>query len=202
MEVEELLARAWGAVEKAGIPEALQEYAFKEALARLSSPVPTVRLTQAATAAVPAVDVSDDGSASSTATPVLSDQELFRKFSQESGVPVDQLERIYYFDNGVPHLNGPKSKFGSNVADQARGVALALTAAYDYALDEQNLAASTVRVECERLKCAPGKNWGKVMNLLTTVNYIGAAGKKTMRTKGDTAESLQKLVKNALGIAE
>lgn len=41
------------------------------------------------------------------------------------------------------------------------------------------------------------------MNALTTVNYVGASGKKTMRTKGETtSDALQKLVKSILGITE
>lgn len=202
MDVEELLARAWGAVEKAGLPEPLQEYAFKEALARLSAPSTVAGSKTPQTTREADEGAANDAGSGGDNTPGLSDAQLFGKFSQESGVLVDQLERLYYFDGGVPHVNGPKTRFGSNIADQARAVALALTAAYDYAIDQQNVSASTVRVECERLKCDPGTNWNKVMNALTTVNFVGGPGKKTMRTKGDTADALQKLVKSALGVAE
>src|SRR5690606_8329546 len=93
MDVEELLARAWGAVEKAGIPEPLQEYAFKEALARLSGDVkrPEER--------APLVkDVHDAGGAEIAQTTPSDTAEPFGKFSNESGVPVDELERVYYID--------------------------------------------------------------------------------------------------------
>lgn len=200
MEIEELLTRAWGAVEKAGIPEPLQEFAFKEALSLLSvastdTPSETPSENKSTTAENPtdAVDSSDRA----LRTP---DAHLFEKFSQESGVPREQLERLYYFDAGLPHLNGPKTRFGSNVADQSRAVALAITAAYDYAIDHQSVAASTVRAECERLKCDPDSNWNKVMNALTTVNFGGAPGKRTMRVKSDTGAALQNLAKTALGI--
>ncbi|TAJ48673.1 MAG: hypothetical protein EPO52_11220 [Herbiconiux sp.] len=190
MDVEELLARAWGAVEKAGIPEAIQEYAFKEALTLLS-----------AAPVAPPDDLWDaekgDEEKDSTSDQ-RSDAQLFEKFSQESGVLVDHLERLYYFEDGTPHVNGPRSRFGANVADQARAVALALTSAYDFAMDRPGVPAATVRAECERLKCDPGSNWVKVMNALTTVNYVGAPGKKTLRTKNDTAEALQKLALSVL----
>ncbi|WP_404435495.1 hypothetical protein LG322_10080 [Microbacterium aerolatum] len=202
MDVEELLTRAWGAVEKAGIPEPLHEYAFKEALSILSAETSgdaslAPKLPKAAKqgAGVEEGSKSDDSGGQS-------DKQIFSKFAQESGVPEDQLERLYYFEDGVPHIIGPKARFGSNLADQARAVSLALTAAYDYALDQQNIAVGLVRAECERLKCDPGSNWNKAMNSLTTVNYVGAPGKKTMRAKSDTGEALQKLAKSALGIAE
>lgn len=204
MEVEELLARAWSAVEKAGIPEGLQEYAFKEAIARLSSDAPRLSPPEAAAPAVPpgasgAAAATGEESQTIPATQ-QTDTQLFEKFSHESGIPVSELERVFYFDGGEPHLNGPKVRLGTNIADQARAVALALTAAYDYARDIQNLSVDIVRAECERLKCDPGGNWAKVMNALTTVNYVGAARKKQLRTKADTPDSLNKLVKSVLGL--
>lgn len=202
MDVEELLARAWQAVEKAGIPEPLHEYAFKEAVTRLSVWAPGDESTPPKPPkAVKQVALAGEASKSDESAG-RSDKRLFSKFAQESGVPEDQLERLFYFEGGVPHVIGPKARFGSNIADQARAVSLALTAAYDYALDQQNIAASLVRAECERLKCDPGSNWNKAMNNLTTVNYVGAPGKRTMRAKSDTGEALQKLAKSALGIAE
>lgn len=202
MDVEELLARAWSAVENAGIPEPLQEYAFKEALTRLSGSVGTAATPQNNGSAEKSGQ-SESESAPGLEATFLTDAQLFDKFSLESGVPKEQLEQAFFFQDGLPHLNGPKAKLGSNVAEQARAVALALTAAYDYSRDQQNTPASTIRLECERLKCDPGKNWAKAMNALTTVNYVGASGKKTMRTKGETtSDALQKLVKSILGITE
>lgn len=198
MDVEELLARAWGAVEKAGIPEPLQEYAFKEALSRLSG--------QASTAPTPASGgnggtgggkgeqlASEGGGASS-----LTSDELFAKFSNESEIAVADLERVFYFSNGEPHLNGPKSKLGKTGSDQAKAVAVALTAAYDYALDRQ-ASDEVVRAEAARLKCDLGGNWTRTMNGLSTVSYVGANRQKQFKTKADTAEALKKLVASILG---
>lgn len=202
MEIEELLARAWSAVEKAGIPEPLQEYAFKEAITRLAVHEGTKEAPDTPPPSKPQEAIAADGTSAASAT-TLTDAQLFAKFSNESGVAQDLLEQVFYFEGGVPHLNGPKAKFGSNMADQARAVALGLTAAYDYALDQQSTPIATIRTECDRLKCDPGKNFAKAMNGLTTVNYVGASNKKTTRVKGEiTSDALKKLVNRILGVAE
>ncbi|CAN5372957.1 hypothetical protein BH11ACT4_BH11ACT4_05140 [soil metagenome] len=200
MEVEELLARAWKAVLDAGIPEPLQEFAFKEALSRLSAGTP-------APVQQPALKPDQTGGngtplkpATATIDSVSQDSDvLFAKFSHESGIPVTDLERVYYFVNGEPHLNGPRSKFGSNTTDQAKVVALAIIAAYDYALDRKTVSDAVVRAEIERLKCGLGGNYARRMDGIKEVSWVGAARQKEFKTKPDTPESLKKAVAVILG---
>lgn len=197
MDVEELLARAWGAVEKAGIPAPLHEYAFKEALSRLSGQTPTVPSFAGGNDESPGGKQDQSAGEASGGSSLTSD-ELFAKFSTESGIAVADLERAFYFSNGEPHLNGPKSKLGKSGSDQAKAVAVAMTAAYDYALDKQ-VSDEIVRAEAARLKCDLGGNWTRTMNGLSTVSYIGANRQKQFKTKSDTAEALKKIVSTILG---
>lgn len=200
MDVEELLARAWGAVEKAGIPEPLHEYAFKEALSRLSGQVSTppspAGRNGGAGEGRGEEPVGEAGGSSSIAS-----DELFVKFSNESEISVADLERVFYFSDGKPHLNGPKSKLGKAASDQAKAVAVALTAAYDYALDKQ-VSDEVVRAEAVRLKCDLGGNWARTMNGLSAVSWVGASRQKQFKTKADTTEALKKLVSSILQPAE
>lgn len=199
MDVEELLTRAWGAVEKAGIPEPLQEYAFREALTRLSG-----GLTPATTP-----PVEDGGSTSggkgdeqpareAAVASSLTTDELFAKFANESEIAVADLERVFYFSNGEPHLNGPRSKLGKTASDQAKTIAVALAAAYDYALDKQ-APDDVVRAEAVRLKCDLAGNWARTMNGLSAVSWVGANRQKQFKTKVDTTDALKKLVASILG---
>ena len=200
MEVEELLARAWGAVADAGIPEPLQEFAFKEALSRLTSA--SQPASQPAAAAVgretsvimPPLVVPDSLSSSAQDS-----DSLFSKFAHESGIPVTDLERVYYFTGNEPHLNGPRSKLGNNSTDQAKLVALAITAAYDYALDRKTVPDIVVRTEIERLKCGLGGNYARRMDNIKEVSWVGAARQKEFKTKPDTPESLKKAIAVILG---
>lgn len=200
MDVEELLARAWAAVEKAGIPEPLQEYAFKEALARLSGQF----LTPVASNGIGNGSINDAPPGNGEGQPGTargSDEERFAKFAHESGIALADLERVFYFANGEPHLNGPRAKLGKNTSEQAKAVAVALTAAYDYALDRKPIGDDVVRAEAVRLKCDLDGNWARTMSGIAGVSWVGANRQKQFKVKGDTAETLRKIVTVALGEA-
>lgn len=198
MEIEELLARAWGAVEKAGIPEPLQEYAFKEALTRLSQ---SGQVAEQKRDETPRPEDKPDVDSADTSIDLTVDQ-LFKKFAHESSIDIADLERVFYFADGVPHLNGPRSKLGNNASSQARAIAAALTAAYDYALDLTPIADQLVRDEAERLKVDLGRNWSKRMDGAPGVSWIGPARQKQFKTKADAQDVLKKIVASALGKAD
>jgi hypothetical protein len=198
MEVEELLARAWKAVNDAGIPEPLQEYAFKEALARLSSGAP-VQAALAPAAMVPTAEESTSEKTAKAPEPAdLSDP--FGKFALESDLKVEDLERVFYFDtDGLPHLNGPRARFGRSASDQAKVVAVAITAAYDYVLDEKPISDDVVKAEATRLKIDLAGNWARTMGDVHGVSYTGAARQKQFKVAAGTPEALKKLVASILG---
>jgi hypothetical protein len=199
VDVEELLARAWAAVEKAGIPEPFQEYAFKEALAHLSGQV----LTPVASGGNGngSINGAPPGNGEEPGTALGTDEERFAKFARESGIALADLERVFYFANGEPHLNGPRAKLGKNTSEQAKSVAVALTAAYDYALDRKPIGDEVVRAEAVRLKCDLGGNWARTMSGIVGVSWVGANRQKQFKVKGDTADTLRKIVTAALGEA-
>lgn len=200
MDVEELLARAWGAVEKAGIPEPLQEYAFKEALARLSGSTPSnPAIAVPSNYNVEMADVTTNNSGTPTPAAHVDGSEPFGKFARESGVAVEDLERVFYIQDGLPHLNVPRSKLGKTASDQAKAVAVAITAAYDYGRDETPIAESIVKAETSRLKIDLGGNWAKAMGSLQGVGWIGPARQKQYKTSSATPDALSKIVASVLG---
>lgn len=196
MEVEELLARAWKAVKDANIPAELQEYAFKEALSILRSASPVVSKLK---------DQQQQGKVETDLPekPAGTVAERLAKFEHESGVPASELERVFYFsDDGLPHLNGPRAKLGHNVADQAKAVAVAITAAYDYVRDETPISDDVVKAETTRLKIDLGGNWARTMGDAPGVSWIGAARQKQFKTSSATTpDALRKVVTTALGTA-
>jgi hypothetical protein len=196
MDVEELLARAWGAVEKAGIPEPLQEYAFKEALARLGGSVsapasPRAAPSQTADAVA--------GSGAAPASRPVDPNEPFAKFAHESGISIDDLERVYYLsDDGMPHINVPRSRLGKKAAEQQKVIALLMTAAYDYVLDDRPISEDIARAEATRLKVDLA-NWARSMSGVQGVGWTGAARQKQLKANGTTPEALKKVVAMILG---
>ncbi len=215
MAVSDMIAEAWKAVKDAGIPEPLQEVAFREAMAVLASkaaPASTQRAAAAGRGSKP--NTSPTGPRTGLrpkAKPkaldndvigtVLPDDELFDKFSNETGIARHELEEVFYFDSGKPILNGPARQLGANVAAQARTVAVALTAAYHYALDVRDVPASRIADECKRLKCWDTDNFSAYISKERAVNYVGPRGKKVFRVKQpETVESLKAAVAFIRGV--
>lgn len=194
MAVSDLIAEAWKAVKDAGVPESLHEVAFKEAMAVLTTG------TSPSNAKPAAPSVREAAKPKATAKPrakrettdhevigtVLPDEELFDKFSKETGIPRQELEEVFYFDGGKPILNGPARQLGSNLASQARAVAIAITAAYHYALDVRDVPAVKIADECKRLKCWDTDNFSSYMTKEKAVNFIGPRGKKVFRSSSPT----------------
>lgn len=212
MAVSDLIAEAWKAVKDAGVPEPLHEVAFKEAMSVLTAGTSQANVKPAgggAAAAAPKAKAKAKPTARRETTEdevigtVLPDDDLFDKFSAETGVPRQALEEVFYFDGGKPILNGPARKLGSNLASQARTVAIALTAAYHYALDVRDVPAAKVADECKRLKCWDTDNFSSYMAKEKAVNFIGPRGKKVFRIKQpDTVEALKKTVNSIRGVQE
>lgn len=211
MAVSDLIAEAWKAVKDAGVPEALQEVAFKEAMSVLTTgtsqgnakpaiggaAAPAAPKPKPKTKPSPRRDTTEDEILGT----VLPDDDLFDKFSKETGVPRQELEEVFYFDGGKPILNGPARKLGSNLASQARTVAIAITAAYHYALDVRDVPAARIADECKRLKCWDTDNFSSYMAKEKAVNFIGPRGKKVFRVKQpDTVDALKTTVNSIRGV--
>jgi hypothetical protein len=203
MDVGALLAQAWAEVEKAGLPAEMKEVAFKEAIALLAresddyvapeSAPKKARVTSAPStkaAGSPKIEAEDRGSMASSA----SSDELFDKFAHEVGIEKDDLEQVFYFENGLPILNGPTRKLGASKAAQCRAVALALAVAYHFVLDVTDISIKSIREECERLKCYDQDNFSAYLGSAKGVNYIGPRGKKVLRVKADAIDLVRTLV--------
>ena len=153
MEVEELLSRAWAAVEASGVPEPVQGVALKEAIDFLrsenqtESPPPPPRQQQQqrrqrarGTPKPPegARDLPDEASA-------------FNRLADESGVDEADLRDVLQFTrDGEVHVTPPTRSLGNNLADQARTVITLVASARRIGLGENPVSAAAVRAELER----------------------------------------------------
>lgn len=195
MDVEELLARAWGAVEKAGIPEPLQEFAFKEALARLSGQSPTQVPAAVSTNIAEPHEVIEGPQ---VVTPSTS-SDPFERFAHESGVPAEDLERVFYFsEDGLPHINVPRSRLGRSATEQQKVVAVAITAAYDYVRGEGPISEDIARSEATRLRIDLA-NWARSMAGVQGVGWVGATRQKQLKVNNSTPDALKRIVAAVLG---
>lgn len=200
MNVTEMMAEAWKAVEASGVPKALQETAFREAMAVLSqagshkeskqnrgprASAKASKSTSKAERAKPKQSVGVD--VEPQLGLVLPDDELFAKFSAETGIPSDQLQEVFFFSDGKPILNGTTRQLGDNVAAQSRSVALAITSAYHFALGVRDVPSARIAGECKRKNCFDTDNFSSVMTREKSVSFVGERGNKIFRVRpGDT----------------
>jgi hypothetical protein len=174
MEVEELLRRAKEAVEAAGIPEALQETAFKEAIAILRSP-DGEQTAAAKPDAAARSDTAKRGGAKRTtpkrsaakaaapkagAKPIdLDEKEFFDRLAKESGVPQADLRDVLHLSatDGQVQVIPATKDLGSNLSEQAKTVTVLVAGARS--IGERPVDAAAVRAEVRRKNCYDAPNY-------------------------------------------
>ena len=163
MDVNDLLARAWAAVEASGVPESLQPVAFKEAVLFLRGDAPTDAPEQTQRKPPPRgkIDKADRtrtraDSEAGSATP----DAFFERLARESGVAEKDLRDILQLtrDSKV-HVSPPTKDLGSSVAEQARTVIVLVAGARGIGLDENPVRADAVRDELSRKRCYSADNF-------------------------------------------
>ncbi len=165
MEADEILRRAWAAVEKAGVPESLQEVAFREAVEILKGEDSTSADTKTHKGAGPKkTQGSGPGRGRTTpetpATEVPDENTFFSQLAHESGIDETDLSDIFnLMPDGRVQIQQPARELGDNAADQARAVIVLVAGARSKGLGENPVSADAVRAECKRKNCYQGGNF-------------------------------------------
>jgi len=170
MNIEELMAKAWAAVQKSGIPDSLHEVAFKEAVDYLraeesgangrdsgaersgsSSETPkakTKRSRSKPELAQPAETVSIDK------------EEFFSRLVHETDVPDQDLRDILELGGGgAVHVTVATKDHGDSRSEQARTVVALVAGARHAGLGEDPINGTVVREEVKRKRCFDTNNY-------------------------------------------
>jgi len=171
--VDDLMRRAWEAVEKSGVPEALQETAFKEAVAMLrdqeeglatggsgggggsasTSTRTATRRSSKKTAARTSSSTTKSESESERAE-VPDEATFFSQLADASEVDEQDLRDILQLTaEGEVRVTTPKRRLGSTTLEQARNVVALVAGARAKGLGERPVDARAVRAEVERKNC-------------------------------------------------
>jgi hypothetical protein len=194
VEATEVLSKAWAAVQESGVPEHLQEIAFKEAVTLLKPPGGARR--PAADNSTRSPDTQIIGEASDPA-PLVDVDELMDKFSTESGISSSELIEVFFFDpDGTAHLNVAARRLGDSTAAKAKAVAAAIAAAYHFASDEPLVPVELIRAECIRLKCFDKKNFFTHMGNTPGTVLSGTGSGRVLRIKSTEIEGALRAVVN------
>ncbi|RCK70762.1 hypothetical protein DT076_05015 [Desertihabitans brevis] len=195
MEVSETLKKAWTAVEDAGLPEKIQEVAFREAVRLL---VPT-QVVAAASPAAPRTSgqteksgatsgstgsgVSGGGSNGDGAKIAEAEDTILDKVAQHTGVSREKLEELVHLDDGVLKVSIPGIKLGKSNADKTRAIAQIITIVRGFGLDEQETSVELVRAEAQRLRCYDQANFSSQIRALNGYLMTGSGANRRIRAK-------------------
>lgn len=157
MELAESIKTAWAAVEESGVPDQMQELAFKEALRSLLGTTPQNGPGSGLRTPLTPQFKDSDGEQEQEIT--ASEEEVIQRVSDETGVPVEKLEAVFHIDGDVVKLIGPHGKYGSSTSDQARSVARIVTVVRKLGMGHADTSFETIKDACESKHCYDSKNF-------------------------------------------
>lgn len=208
MEVSETLKKAWTAVEDAGLPEKIQEVAFREAV-RLLVPTQVVAAVPAAaprtsgqtgkSGATGGGDTSGGGSNGDGSKITEDESTILEKVEQHTGVSREKLEELVHLDDGVLRISLAGIKLGKNNADKTRAIAQILTIVRGFGLDENETSLELVRAEAQRLKCYDSANFSSQVKVLNGYLITGSGINRHIRAKSGGINGFPAFVDSLLG---
>lgn len=162
MELAESIKTAWAAVEDSGIPENMQELAFREALRSLLGTQPVVPIDRGSGVGTGALSgsssqQSDSGEGDGTTT--VDEQAVIAAVSEHTGVSSEKLEQVFHIDNGVVKVFLNHNALGKNSADKARATAQIITVVRKIGMGHNDTDFDIIRDECQRKHFYDGKNF-------------------------------------------
>lgn len=168
MDAEELLRKAWQAVEKSGIPDPHRGLALKEAVDFLRSSNRSASDRAAAPQSGAAKTSSGQGQPrrdaaggeAGIADPQDQAEQFFSQLSSESGMEEDDLTDILNLTaDGKVQVVVPTRRLGSTTADQARTIISLVAGARSKGLGESPVKADAIREELQRKQCYQSNNF-------------------------------------------
>ncbi|TFB90458.1 hypothetical protein E3O44_02260 [Cryobacterium algoricola] len=195
---------AWSSVKESGVPDHMQGRAFTEALRS------TLNSVQHATATghglgTPSVSREEpDGrkaeSGGEQEAPIP-EEVVFRRVSDETGIPVDKLLLVFHIDDGAVKLIGQHTKYGSTTAEQARAVAQIVTVVRKVGMGHSDTAFEVIKVACESKHCYDSKNFAS-QHLPKIDGFVvkGESKARRLEARGSGIAALPDLIDRVLGV--
>lgn len=211
-DVAEVTKQAWAAVKDSGAPESLWPVMYPkifDALLNVGPPsgagqqvihTPAALGRKAAKKAsasgAPAKKVQRGGgrvAAPESPNSAITEPELVAEIAKATGVKPEQLEEIFYLDNGVPKINKSGGDLASGMKGKQEDIATLIVTAWNYGFGVIEVPADAVRAEAERFHSLD-KNFGGYMRGLDGFVYKGPAKAKVLQVRDKGRERFIELV--------
>lgn len=204
MELAESIKTAWAAVEESGVPDHMQELAFREALRSLLGTAPQNSSGSGRRTPLTPQFKKDDGVGDGDQEQQItaSEEEVIQRVSDETGVPVEKLEAVFHIDGDVVKLIGPHGKYGSSTSDQARNVARIVTVVRKLGMRHADTSFETIKDACESKHCYDSKNFASQhMPKIDGFVVKGDGRNRRLEAKGGGITAFPDLIDKVLGIS-
>lgn len=206
MEVAESIKAAWAAVEESGVPEHMQKRAFKEALRALLGTTAPAAPRKPAPPKPPggggggAADSGDEGSGDDAGSFAVNEGEVMAAVSEETGVTVEKLEKVFHIDSGVVKLVGLGAKYGSTTADKARNIALIVTVVRKLGMSDGDTSFEVIKDACDSKHAYDSTNFApRHMPSVTGCVVKGDRKNRRLEAKGAGITAFSDVVDKVLG---
>ena len=170
MDTSELLRKAWEAVEKSGVPEALHDVAFREAVEDLRSAEAALSesgggaqesgRTEAVKKRGRRPSLSKGTTGDGDAQAIIDEETFFSQLASESGVAESDLRDVFSFSaDGTVAVTTPTKDLGDSIVEQAKNVIALVAGARGVGIGERPVDAEVVRTELKRKRCFQSNNF-------------------------------------------
>jgi len=141
-----------------------------------------------------------DGAGDELDAEMFDDASIYSAVAEETGVPVEELERVFHTDGSVVKLLGPSSKYGSTTTDRARAVAQIVTVVRRVGMGLADTSFEAIKDACETKHCYDHKNFAS-HHLGKLDGFVVKGEKKNRRleAKGAGIASFAAVVDSILG---
>lgn len=204
MDVDDLIERAWKAVEKAGVPEAAQPAALQEAVAFLrerdgssggdnaggegsSRRKRGSGATRRSNPRHPAPEDSPD------------EDTFFATLASESAIKEAELRDVLLYKGGKVTVSPPTRMFGDSKTAQAKAITALVAGARAKGLGESTVRSELVHDELKRKQCWDQNNFHKHLGALQGYNV--GSGRSEIVTTSKWVGEFSDAVARALGEA-
>ncbi|NMR21734.1 hypothetical protein [Cellulomonas fimi] len=212
MDVKQVLADAWEAVEGSGVPEGLHAVAFEQAVRLIARPEASSAQgsTPGSTEASPSapsrgatnpskgvpVRKPGNGIAPSDDASLIHDEDaFFETFASESHVDAETLRRVYYVKDGRIRIGLTKRALGKTEADSNRTVATLLAGVRWYVNGDPALKIGEVRDAAGVIGYQVSRNLSKHLEGVSGTQAVGSGNDKAIRVqRGRFDEPFQQLI--------
>jgi hypothetical protein len=198
MGLAESIKEAWTAVEESGVPDHMQELAFKETLrAVLGTGQPSA--PPAAPAARP-ITGATGGSSDGEGEGSVDEQAVLAAVAEHTGVSAEMLEQVFHLDNGVVKLSVNHNSLGRNAADKTRVAAQIITVVRKIGMGEADTEFDVIRDECQRKHFYDGTNFAS-KHLPGIEGFVikGDGRKKRLEARTSGINAFPTLIDKVLG---